>query len=121
MAGTVVTTEVLHTSLKSVKFAFTTTAGGIASATTTGVYDGRVLGFLTVPTGGGYTDAWDLVLNDEDSVDVLRGFAANRASATTQYVSIASVGLGFVAGDKLNLVISGTGASKSGTVIVYLR
>ncbi len=119
MAGTVVTTEKTLGTVKKITFAWTSSAGGAADATTTEVYDGKIIGLTTDPGTTAPDDNWDVALNDADGHDVLLGAGLNRDTATTEHVAEAS--LGAVAHSKLTLAVTGAGAAKDGVVIVYLR
>jgi len=119
MAGTVVTTEENVSTIIKVSFAWTSD-GGAADATTTEVYTGEIIRLVTVPDGVAAPDPnYDVVVNDEDSTDVLIGAGANRHTANTEQVLGSS--LGVVANDKLTLAITNAGAAKQGTVHLYLR
>lgn len=121
MAGTVVFTEETFGSVKKIKAAWTSDAGGAADGTTTEVYNGKCFLLTTVPSGGGTapTALYDATLLDEDSVDVLAGAGANRAAATVEQVLDAN--LGGVANDKLALHITNAGNAKQGTLYLLLR
>lgn len=120
MAGTVTKDETLHASVKKVVFAWTSSAGGAADATTDGVFDGKVIGLTTIPSGAAApTDNYDVAVTDVDGHDVLLGAGANRDTANTEHVAEAS--LGAVAGSKLTLAVTNAGDTKQGTVILYLR
>lgn len=120
MAGTVTTTEKTLGTVKKVTFAWTSSAGGAADATTAAVFDGKLIGLTTIPDAGtAPTDNYDVVLNDADGHDVLLGAGANRDTLNTEHVAEAS--LGAVAHSKLTLAVTNAGAAKLGTVIVYLR
>ena len=120
MAGTVTVTEKKHGTIKKIKWAWTSTAGGVADKQTTYAYYGRCFALVTVPSGvAPPTDLYDITITDGDSIDVLLGAGANRATATIQYVAEAS--LGGVAGDKLTLNVTNAGDTKQGTVYLYLR
>jgi hypothetical protein len=121
MAGTVTTTEKVVGGVKKVTFAWLSSAGGAADATTTQVYDGKVIGLTTVPAGGADapTDNYDVAVNDADGHDVLLGAGANRDTANTEHVADAS--LGAVAHSKLTLAVTNGGDTQQGTVILYIR
>lgn len=121
MAGTVVTTEETIGTIKKVKFAWTSSAGGAADATTTGVYSGEIIRLVTVPGAGGDqpTNLYDVAVNDADGNDVLMGAGANRSNASTEQVLGTS--LGCVANDALTLAVTNAGNAKTGTVILYIR
>ena len=120
MAGTVVITEEVHGTIKKIKYAWTSDASGDADKTTLGALTGKILGLTTVPDGtDAPTDNYDVVVNDEDTVDVLMGGGANRDTANTEHVL--STSLGAVAYDKLDLVVSNAGNAKKGIVYVWIR
>lgn len=120
MAGTVVTTEIVHGSVKKITFAWTSDASGDVNGTaTTHAYDGRLIAVTTDPGATAPTDNYDLELRDADGVDVLLGQGANRDTANTEYLLEAT--LGAVASSKLTLVITSAGSAKQGTVVVWLR
>lgn len=121
MAGTVVITEETHSTVKKIKLEWTSDAAGAADGTTTKAYSGEIIRLVTIPGTAGVqpTDLYDVVVNDEDSADVLMGAGANRSNAATQQVLGSS--LGCVANDKLTLGITNAGNAKSGTTIVYIR
>lgn len=121
-AGTVTITEEAHGTIKKIALVWTSDASGDVSGTlTTLAYTGAIERLVTVPAGGGSapTDNYDVTLLDEDGVDVLMGAGANRDTAVTEQVLRTS--LGVVANDRLALVVANAGATKGGTVYVYLR
>lgn len=121
MAGTVTKVEETFSTIKKIKFSWTSTAGGLADLQTTEVYSGKILGLTTVPGAGG--DApdpnYDVTLLDEDGVDVLMAGGMNRHTANTEHVLSAS--LGAVANDKLHVYIAAAGAANKGTVYIFIR
>jgi hypothetical protein len=120
MAGTVTITEEVWGTIKKIKFAWTSTAGGAASDTTDEVYSGKVLLLVTVPDGtDAPTDNYDITVTDEDSVDVLCGAGANRDTADTEYVQESS--LGVMGNSKLTLNVSAAGNAKKGEVYLFIR
>lgn len=121
MAGTVTTTAKTHGSVKSVKWEWTATAGGNASATTTAVFEGEILRCVTFPDSGNKpSDNYDVTVLDPNGADLLGGNGANRSSATTQIIHATS-GLGAVAGETLNVVVINAGNATAGTVVLYIR
>lgn len=119
-SGTVTITEETFGTIKKIKFAWTSTAGGAASDTTVNAYSGKILGLATVPDGvAAPTDNYDVTVTDEDGMDVLMGGGADRDTADTEYVL--STSLGAVANDKLTLNISNAGNAKKGVVYLYIR
>lgn len=122
MAGTVTITEELAGPVKKIKWVWVSDGSGDVNGTaTSNTYNGTAIRLVTVPAGGGSapTDNYDVRVNDDDSTDVLMGGGVDRDTANTEQVLASS--LGAVANDKLTLVVSGAGASKGGTVYLYLR
>jgi len=117
MAGTVVTTEVVHAVIQEVKFAWTSSAGGAADATTGEAYSGRVLECVVIPGTTTPTDLFDVVITDQNSIDVLHGLGANCSNAST---TVLSPGLGAVANSPLTLAITNAGAATDGVVLLHL-
>jgi hypothetical protein len=121
MAGTVVTTEIVSVgTVKKVSFAWTSSAGGAADATTTAVIDGKLLGFATVPDAvAAPTDNYDITITDAQGLDVLLGQGANRDTANTEYVDGASIAA--VASSVLTLGVTNAGNAKEGTAVLWIR
>lgn len=121
MAGTITITEETYSTVKKIKFEWTSDAAGAADGATIKAYSGEVIRLVTIPGGGANqpTDLYDAVMNDEDNTDVFMGAGANRSNASTQQVLASS--LGCVANDKLSLSVTNAGNSKSGTVYLYIR
>lgn len=119
MAGTVTKTETKLGTMKKVKFAWVSSAGGAADATTDEVYDGKIVQLVTVPSATAPTTLYDIAVTDSDSIDVLAGTGADRSATDTEYVAEAS--LGAVANSKLTLAITNAGAAKEGTVYLFIR
>jgi hypothetical protein len=120
MAGTVTQTPKGLATVKKITFAWTSSAGGAADATTAKAYDGKILGFATIPDGvAAPTDDYDVVVNDADGLDVLLGAGANRDTANTEYVDGAS--LSAVADSALTLGVTNAGNAKQGTVVLWIR
>ena len=121
MAGTVTVTEETYGTVKKLAWAWTSDASGDASGTTsTNAYNGAISRLVTVPDGSDAPSPdYDIVVNDEDSTDVLMGAGTDRHTSTTEQVLASS--LGFVANDKLSLVVSAAGDTKKGTVYLYIR
>lgn len=122
MAGTVVTTEERLGIIHKIKFAWTSSAGGAADATTTGYYTGLLERVVQIPASGGTqpTDQYDVVVTDSDSADVLGALGANLTNAA-QTIKAAKDGLGAVANSQLTLAVTNAGSAKVGTTILYLR
>ncbi len=120
MAGTVTTTEEVFSNVKKITFAWICSAGGAADATTTKYYTGDVLRAVAIPDGTtAPTALYDVVVNDDDSVDVLDGAFANlSATLTTQ---VGPLGAATVANAKLTLAVTAAGDTKKGKIILYIR
>jgi len=120
--GTVTIIEERLEPTKKVSFAWvsgTDAEVGTAGGTTTYPYSGTIERLVTDPGATAPTDDYDVVINDEDSVDVLMGAGADRDTANTEQVNASS--LGIVVGDKLTLAITNAGSAKTGTVHLYIR
>lgn len=126
MAGSIVITR-QQTSPQVVRLVWTSDASGVVSGTTVHV-EGVIERVVFVPGAGGVqpTDAYDLLLNDADGVDVLAGKGAN-LSQTNKTQVCPFIGDGTttnkpvaVAGT-LELVAANAGNAKSGTVVLYVR
>jgi len=120
-AGTVVVTEERAGSVKKVTFSWTSDGAGAADGATTFTYDGALERLVTVPSGGGTapTNLYDIVVNDDDTTDVLMGAGQNRSGTVVEQVLATS--LGVVANDKLTIHVTNAGASKQGVCYVYIR
>jgi hypothetical protein len=119
-AGTVTTTEITRTSVRKVTFAWTSSAGGAADGATTAAFDGRIIGFATIPDSGtAPTALYDITLVDADGHDVLMGQGANRSATATEYVTEAN--MAGVASSKLTLHVTNAGTTKLGVVVVWIR
>jgi hypothetical protein len=108
---------------------WTSNASGAYSETIAIRSPGELAEVDFVPGSPAPTANYDIVLNDERGVDVLSGQGAN-LSDTTPYVvapgiavkdgTTTSVGYRFVAGN-LSLAITNAGASKQGTIVLWVR
>jgi hypothetical protein len=77
---------------------------------------------VTVPGVGANdlpSNLYGVVINDEDGVDVLMGAGATRSNVLTQQVLASS--LGVFSNDILTILVTGAGASKRGTVYLYIK
>ena len=131
MAGTITETHDDSRTGKCAILAWTSDAAGAVSGTaTTRKVSGVILRVTTIPADGP-TDNYDVVLNDEDGIDVLQGFGADRdttnAETITPLVSTTlsgnpvAMGTPVAVNSTLTLVIANAGNAKSGTVRVYYR
>ena len=121
MADAVVTiTEETQSWIKKVKFAITSATGGTATGTTTESYTGEVKRLVVIPgtTTAQPTNAFDVVVNDEDGYDILAGKGADKSNAAATTI-VASMGC--VANDRITVSASNMGDVKQATVIVYLK
>jgi hypothetical protein len=106
--------------LRKLVWTWTSDASGDASEASVFKMTGKILGLATIPDGTAVpTDNYDVTILDSDGHDVLLGAGANRDIATTEYVSETS--LAAVVNSKLTLTVAAAGASKKGTVILYVR
>jgi hypothetical protein len=114
-------TEETFSTIKKIKFEWTSAADGTASESTVNVFTGEILRLVTIPGADADqpTDQYDITVADEDSTDVLMGAGANRSNANTEQV--VSTSLGCVANDKLTINVSNAGNVKKGTAILYVR
>ena len=123
MAGSAtVFTETIFDNVKLIKCAWTADdTTGAVSGTTTEVFTGKILALATVPGTGGTQpdDNYDVVANDNNSLDVLMGGGANRDETNTEYVL--STSLGAVVASQLTVSITNAGNSNTGTVYIYIR
>lgn len=119
MAGTVTTTEETFGTVKKITFDWLSSAGGAADATTTKVYSGILERVVFVPDSGGTAPdpAYDVVLNDDDSIDLLDGAGANLSATATYQVQNA----GAVSNGALTLGVTNAGDANGGLVYVYIR
>lgn len=131
MAGEFTETHDDSRTVKCLILAWTCSAGGAVSGTATArKISGVILRVTTIPADGP-TDNYDVTLEDEDGIDVLQGFGADRdttnAETFTPLVSTTLVGNPVAMGtpvavnSTLELIVANAGASKSGTVRVYYR
>jgi len=118
MVGTVTLAEETSGSIKKLKAAWTSTAGGVASATSSKIYTGELLFVITDPGATAPTDDYDVVVNDDEGHDVLAGTGANRDTANTEYVTGS---LGAVVNSTLGIRVTNAGDSKQGDLILFLR
>jgi hypothetical protein len=123
-AGTATVTE--KTAFAVQKIVWSWTAGtdaeaGTVTKVTSASFTGKLIGLTTIPAAAGDapTDDYDITITDSASHDVLLGAGANRDTANTEHVAATS--LGAVAGSPLTLNVSAAGASKKGTVILWIR
>jgi len=119
--GTVTVTEETFGTVKKIAYSWLSDGDGKATKTTTNVYSGEIIRLVTVPDGtAAPDDNYTVLVNDEDTTDVLMGAAVgNRDTANTEQVLASS--LGCVANDKLSLSITGAGAANKGKVYLYIR
>ena len=68
------------------KFDWTSTTTGNVIYTMTDYIGGTVARFVTNPGTTAPEDNYDITITDEDSLDILNGFGANRHTTTTQAV-----------------------------------
>jgi len=122
--GTVVIAEETYSTIKKIKFEWTSVDGGAdagkATKTTTKFFTGEIIRLVTIPDAvDAPTDNYGVTITDEDGTDVLMGGGLLRDTLNTEQVLASS--LGCVANDKLTLNISAAGNAKKGTAIIYIR
>ena len=121
MAVTITETEARNSGMLKVKFVCTSDSDGNATGTTTYDYTGTVIRAIFDPDAAGTqpTDAYDVVVNDDDGYDVLNGCGANLSNAANVYKTNTD-GLTCVKNSKLAISASGMGEAKGATVILYV-
>jgi len=128
MTGTVTITEQTFSSMKRLKFKWTSTSTGGAGDITAKSYDGLVHKVIISP---GTSDSipetgYDVAINDSDGYDILDGLGTNSSTNTTVQYGVLTTG-GIIespvtaVSSKLTLDVSGAGSSNSGEVVVYVR
>lgn len=118
MAGTVTVTESQDVEgFEKISFAWTSSAGGAADATTTESYTGPIVWAVFAP-GVGVSAAYDVTIKDADGYDILNGLGADLAN--TQVRKTKEDKLGVVYDSTLTLGITNAGATKSGTIILLI-
>lgn len=128
MAGTVTITYDETETVRKIKLDWLSSAGGAADGVTKKL-SGQILRVIFKPDAAGTqpTDLYDVVLNDEESVDVLAGLGANLSNAnTTQVVPVVTDGNNgnmapMAVSDKLTLAVTNAGNAKGGEITLYLR
>lgn len=101
--------------------AWTSTAGGAVDTNAFNVVRGHLVQVKFTPGTGGTqpTDLYDVTLVDADSVDVLNGGGMNLSNATSKYV-LADPRVYLDGTSTLDVVIANAGASKTGTVVIWV-
>lgn len=120
MAGTVTLTEKdFGPGVKKIKWAWTSTAGGVADKITVDGYYGIVLALVTIPAAAGDApdDNYDITITDEEGYDVLQGAGADRDTANIETAEPAKTS---VAHGKLTLNVAAAGSANQGTAILYI-
>jgi len=103
-------------------WAFTTNGDGNAEEMTAHEVNGLIQRVVTVPDGAETPSAnWDLTIEDVDGADVLGGHGLNRDSGDTGAIEqcVPEILLCAVA-SKLTFKVANGGATKEGTVRLYL-
>jgi hypothetical protein len=131
MAGSCTITQKKHGSVKYVNWAWTSDSDGdMDQGATTFDIDGEVLKVITVPDGSAAPSAnYDLVINDDLSVDIASGLLANRHTSNTEEVLLTTIGGTDTTAFRgarpvsgvLDLVVSNAGNAKQGQVRLYYR
>lgn len=130
MAGTVVPTpSKSRRSIKSITWAWTSSAGGAADSVNTITLSGEILRVVFNPGTPAPTANYDVVILDADGADVLGGLGANRHTTNTEQIApVLETVVGantyasrVVIDGPLTLQVSNAGASKQGSVTMYYR
>lgn len=115
-------TETGTGNIKRIHFAWTASALGAASGTTTNVYDGEIAYFKATPDGVSVPSAaYDITITDVDSSDVLGGLGANLDAEAAVVKVRPDDDLLYVAGSRLTLNVTNAGNATKGTVTVYVK
>lgn len=116
--GAVVITEQISSSMKLVKFSWTSGAdGGVNGFTTANAFDGELCLAVTVP-GSPAPTSYTVQILDNNGVDLLAGTGTTRSTSNTEYLTKPK---GAVAWSTLQLVITGAGSGAKGVVYTYIR
>jgi hypothetical protein len=112
------------------KYVLSWTSDSSGNATyTTPIIRGKLLGVEFVPSGSvAPTDQYDVTLNDEGGVDVLKSQGANLSNSAASYIvplAYATDGTTVTAvprmlADALSLSVSNAGNAKAGQVVLYV-
>jgi len=124
MAGTVTTTEYRTSSVKKIKFEWTSSSGGAADATTTYRYDGELLRTVFIPSAtAAPSSGYGVTIKDSDGVDILEGNGSSRSGTVTEQLGVGDGKSPYsaVSNTKLTLGITSAGNAKKGQVILYIR
>lgn len=108
--------------VRVINWSFTTDASGDASEQTTYAFYGLVQRVVTIPDGVDTpTAAWDLTIEDEDTVDTLDGNGLNRDSGGTGAIEqcVPANKVAAVA-SKLTFKVANGGNTKKGVVKAYI-
>jgi hypothetical protein len=101
---------------------WTSDSSGAVSGNSFDVKGGGLLQLKFIPGSGGTqpTDAYDVVINDADGIDVLRGGGANLSNAVGSYSTPPDgAPVLLLEAGPLTPVISNAGNAKSGTIVLY--
>lgn len=128
MAGsvTVTTAEFVGLGLIKTTIAWVSDAAGAVSGNAFAIRRGWLQQVKFIPDSGGTqpTDLYDITLKFADGIDMLVGTGAN-LSATVPTVTAPQLNTGgtapvFIDDGNIDLVVANAGASKGGTVILYI-
>ena len=128
MAGTVTIDYEDTYTIKKVVFDWLSSSGGAADAISKKII-GQILRVGFTPDGGGLqpTDQYDVVINDEQSIDILQGLGGNLSNVTaTDAVPVVTNGTAgnmapAVVSDILTLAVTNAGDAKAGEVAIWYR
>ena len=122
MASSVTVTEEAHgRGFRKVTFDWTGhTDGVVTKVETTGTYTGKVEVLITDPDDTDIpTDNYDVTVTDDEDYDILAGAGIDRDTATTETVLSASLGAVFES--KIGPVVTNSGTSKKGKIVLLVR
>lgn len=123
MAGSIATTVAdVGGGCTRYPIAWTSDASGNVSGDSFPIKFGGLLQAKFVPGTSGVqpTDQYDVVVNDADGVDVLRGAGANLSNSAGSYSTpVNNAPVLFLEAQTLYPVVSNAGNAKSGTIILY--
>ncbi len=96
------------------------TDGVVTKVATAKKYTGKVEVLITDPDGSAIpTDNYDVTVTDEDDYDILAGGGIDRDTANTE--TVLSSSLGAVFESTIGPVVTNSGSSKQGKIVLLIR
>ena len=119
---TVTPTPISDLSLTRYSFAWTSDGSGNVSGNAQTLAPGLLFQIRFVPNGGGTapTDLYDVTLVNANGIDFLAGVGANLSATVSTQTRVASP-LIYDGTGTLDLVVANAGATKGGTVVLWLE